>query len=121
MKAISKPRGRLLALATTTMVLGLLLVGGGAASAGETAGASAVKKVDIISFAFKPGTLRIAKGDKVSFANTSTVTHTATRDGAFDTGLIKPGKAVAIRFKQKGSFPYHCLIHPSMRGKIVVD
>ena len=91
------------------------------ASAGEVATASKVKKVDMVNFAFKPATLKIAKGDKVNFANTSTTTHTATRNGAFDTGLIKPGKSVTVRFKQNGSFAYHCEIHPSMRGKIIVD
>jgi plastocyanin len=106
-----------------TMVLGLLLVGigGAGAAVGETAGASKVRTVSIDGFAFEPATLKIAKGAKVTFANSSTVTHTATRDGAFDTGLIKPGKSVTVRFKQKGSFPYHCLIHPLMHGKIVVD
>jgi plastocyanin len=104
------------------LVLGLILAGiGGGAATGRTATKSAIKEVDVVNFAFTPATLRIAKGDKVSFANTSAATHTATRDGAFDTGLIKPGKSASIRFKQKGSFPYHCLIHPSMRGKIVVN
>jgi plastocyanin len=105
------------------VVLGLLLanLGGAGAATGATATTSEVKRVDIANFAFKPATLRIAKGDKVSFANASKVTHTATRDGAFDTGLIKPGKSVAVRFKQKGTFAYHCEIHPSMHGKIVVN
>ncbi len=40
--------------------------------------------------------------------------------GAFDTGHIKPGHSVAVRFTQKGTFSYHCEIHPFMHGKIVV-
>lgn len=88
--------------------------------AGDTT-ASKPKTVKVVNFAFKPATLAIAKGSSVSFSNTSTATHTATRVGAFDTGRIKPGKTVTVRFRQKGSFPYHCLIHPSRRGKIVVD
>lgn len=108
----------MVAVAPVLLLAGL---GGTGAAAGKTASASAVKQVEIVSFAFKPGTLKIAKGDKVTFANTSTVTHTATRDGAFDTGRIRPGKSVTIRFKQQGTFAYHCEIHPSMHGKIVVD
>jgi plastocyanin len=119
---IFKARDKWRPLVVGAVAVGLLLAGVGAgAAAGRTATASAVKEVDVVNFAFKPATLRIAKGDRVSFANTSRVTHTATRDGAFDTGLIKPGKSVVVRFKQKGSFPYLCLIHPSMRGKIVVN
>ena len=47
--------------------------------------------------------------------------HTATDKGAFDTGRIKPGHSVSVRFGHKGTFSYHCSIHPFMHGKIVVD
>ncbi len=83
-----------------------------------TAGAGAT--VDIHNFAFHPGTLEIAKGSKVVFSNTSKVTHTATDAGVFNTGHIKPGTSVSVRFTQKGVFAYHCKIHPFMHGKIVV-
>jgi plastocyanin len=110
-------------MAVASAILGLMLIGirGEIASAGETARASATATVRIVNFAFKPATLKIAKGSRVSFSNTSAVQHTATRGGGFDTGRIKPGKSVPIRFAQKGSFAYHCKIHPSMRAKIVVD
>jgi plastocyanin len=109
-------------IAVATVILALLLIGIRAvgAAAGETATASKDASVKIANFAFHPPTLTIAKGDQVTFANSSKVTHTATRGGAFDTGLIKPGKSVTVRFKQKGTFAYHCKIHPSMHGKIVV-
>ncbi|HYJ22206.1 MAG TPA: cupredoxin domain-containing protein [Solirubrobacterales bacterium] len=118
----SKTRHGWRLIAVAAVALGLLLVGvhGAGAALGATAGASKVKQVDIAGFAFKPATLTIAKGDSVSFANSSRVSHTATRGGAFDTGVIKPGKSVAVRFRQKGTFRYHCMIHPSMRGKVVV-
>jgi plastocyanin len=110
-------------LAATAMVLALLLVGirGAEAATGATATASKVATVKIADFAFKPATQTIAKGGKVTFSNSTQVTHTATRAGAFDTGLIKPGKSVTVRFKQKGTFAYHCEIHPFMHGKIVVE
>jgi plastocyanin len=63
----------------------------------------------------------IAKGSSVRFSNSSDVQHTATRAGSFDTGQIKPGKSVAVRFAQKGSFAYHCTIHSFMKGKVVVE
>jgi plastocyanin len=102
-----------------TLVFGLLLLG--IHSTGASAGASKAATVSINHFAFHPPTLRIAKGSQVTFSNSSKVTHTATRGGAFDTGLIKAGKSVAVRFKQRGTFAYHCEIHPGMRGKIIVD
>jgi plastocyanin len=109
------------ALAAVAFALALIGLRGQTAAADQTARASAAPKVVINHFAFHPPTLRVAKGSSVVFANTSGVTHTATRDGSFDTGLIKPGKSVGIRFKQKGTFAYHCLIHPSMHGKVIVE
>lgn len=91
-----------------------------AGEAAPTATASRAGSVDIHNFAFHPGTLTIAKGTRVVFSNSSGVTHTATDAGVFDTHRIKPGKSVAVRFTQKGTFPYHCKIHRFMHGKIVV-
>jgi len=110
-------------IGVVAVAFGLMLAGihsAGAAS-GPTATGSKVAKVDINNFAFHPPALTVAKGSSVTFSNSSKVSHTATRGGAFDTGVIKPGKSVSVRFTQKGTFAYHCEIHPLMHGKIVVD
>jgi plastocyanin len=123
MMTISRSRLRWQLLAAAALVLALMLTGirSAGAAPGATATASKVAKVDINHFAFHPPTLTIAKGSQVTFSNSSKVTHTATRNGSFDTGLIKPGKSVAVRFKQQGTFAYHCEIHPEMHGKIIVN
>lgn len=108
-------------LAAVAFALALAGLRGETASAGGAAQASRAPTVVINHFAFHPPTLTVAKGTKVTFSNTSSVTHTATRNGSFDSGRIKPGTSVGIRFKQKGTFAYHCEIHPFMHGKIVVD
>ena len=90
----------------------------GSASTATTSGA---KRVDIANFAFHPPTLRVKRGARVVFANSSNVAHTATRAGSFDTHKIKPGTSKAVRFESKGTFAYHCKIHPFMKGKIVVE
>jgi plastocyanin len=90
-------------------------------AAGATAQASGAKTVDIRNFAFHPQTLKIERGGRVAFANSSDVAHTATRSGSFDTRRIAPGKSVLVRFNQRGTFAYHCKIHPFMKGKIVVE
>jgi plastocyanin len=108
-------------LAVAALVLALAGLSGTTASAGDaTAGTSRAASVEINHFAFHPPTLRVGKGGTVTFSNASKVTHTAT-GGNFDTGFIKPGKSVAVRFKQKGTFAYHCEIHPLMHGKIIVN
>jgi plastocyanin len=91
-----------------------------APAASPVAWASGSKAVTIDHFEFHPHTLNIARGTKVVFSNTSGTAHTATDAGAFDTGRIKPGHSVAVRFTQRGTFSYHCEIHPFMHGKIVV-
>ena len=90
-------------------------------AAAPGASASATKTVSISHFEFHPHTLNIVKGSKVVFSNNSGTAHTATDAGAFDTGHIKPGHSVTVRFTQKGTFSYHCEIHPFMHGKIVVN
>jgi plastocyanin len=91
-----------------------------APAAAPSASASGAKTVSISHFEFHPHTLNVAKGTRVVFSNSSGTAHTATDAGAFDTGHIKPGHSVAVRFARKGTFSYHCTIHPFMHGKIVV-
>ncbi|MDX6601759.1 MAG: hypothetical protein QOF13_961 [Solirubrobacterales bacterium] len=90
------------------------------AAAPGPAQASGAKTVDISNFEFHPPTLQVSKGTRVVFSNSSKTAHTATDKGAFDTGRIRAGKAAGVRFEQKGTFSYHCKIHPFMHGKIVV-
>jgi plastocyanin len=104
------------------IVVSLLAGPGALASSGDSASASgSTKTVDINHFKFHPGVLEIGRGAKVVFSNSAKVTHTATDKGIFDTGRIKPGHSVSVRFEQKGTFAYHCKIHPFMHGKIVVN
>ncbi|HKF81416.1 MAG TPA: cupredoxin domain-containing protein [Solirubrobacterales bacterium] len=83
--------------------------------------ASAAKSVVIRDFAFHPGTLKVKRGARVAFTNSSNVTHTATKGGAFDTRGIAPGKSATVAFNKRGTFAYHCKIHPFMKGKVVVE
>jgi plastocyanin len=117
----SMQRHRFLALglAIALATLGALALRQG--DAGATATASAAKTVEIHNFAFNPATVRVQRGARVAFANSSNVTHTATKSGAFDTKRIAPGKSVAVRFDKRGTFAYHCKIHPFMKGKVVVE
>jgi plastocyanin len=108
----------ILAIALATV---LLVASDKGAASGASATASGAKSVDINHFAFHPSTLRVKRGARVAFVNSSNVTHTATRAGSFNTGHIKPGTSVTIHFKEKGTFAYHCNIHPFMKGKVVVE
>jgi MYXO-CTERM domain-containing protein len=71
---------------------------------------------------FSPKPIQVTVGSTVTWANTTAVAHTATSDsGAWSTGTIAPGAtSSAIAFPTAGTFTYHCAIHPSMTGSVVV-
>ena len=79
----------------------------------------------IKDFTFSPASCKVKVGSSLTFKNVDTAPHTATSlfDSAvkFDTGeLIKDASAV-ITFDTAATIPFHCEIHPSMQGSIVVE
>jgi plastocyanin len=110
--------------AAAIAILAIALLAGGAALAANRAQAlprkGATTRVNIRDFAFHPRTLTVNRGTKVVFANSDSTAHTATSDGNFATGRIRPSRSAAVEFEQRGSFAYHCSIHNFMHGKIVV-
>jgi plastocyanin len=81
----------------------------------------AAPAVSIADYAFKPGTLTVHVGDTVGFANKDDETHTATAmDGTFDSGRLDPKAMFSYTFAKAGTYRYHCRIHSSMKGTIVV-
>ncbi|HEX2426249.1 MAG TPA: cupredoxin domain-containing protein [Actinomycetota bacterium] len=84
--------------------------------------ATSVQRVKIVNFAFKPKTITITKGTKVKWTNRGTVNHTTTSNsGVWDSGPLAPGQTFSRLFKRAGTFRYHCSIHSTMHGKIIVS
>ena len=78
-------------------------------------------KVKIVEFVYGPDPVTIQVGGKVIWQNEDTAPHTATADdGSFDTGTIERGKIKSETFKQAGTYPYFCEIHPTMHGTVEV-
>jgi plastocyanin len=78
-------------------------------------------QVSIIDFAFQPSSLVIKRGLGVAWTNTGAKNHTVASDtGLFDSGVLAPGASFTQTFQQRGTFAYHCAIHPSMTGVIKV-
>lgn len=85
------------------------------------AAGSAKGQVTIAGFAFSPQNLDASVGDKVTWTNKDTTTHTVTSDDkVFDSGKLAPGKDFSFTFDKAGVYPYHCNIHSSMKGTITV-
>jgi plastocyanin len=80
------------------------------------------KKVSIVNFAFMPRTLQVTRGTTVKWTNNApTTTHTTTSDTGLWNKRLAPGQSFSRAFNQSGTFRYHCTIHPTMTGKIVVS
>jgi plastocyanin len=91
-------------------------------SAPTTTPTPAHTNVDISGFAFVPSTLTVSVGTTVTWTNNDSVSHTITsNDNLFESGTIAKGATFSHTFGQKGTFNYHCSIHLSMTGKIIVE
>lgn len=77
--------------------------------------------VEIVDFAFNPGSIEVTVGTTITFTNQGQAPHTATSDdGAWDTGQLDNGDSASITFDIAGTFSYHCEFHPTMEATIVV-
>jgi len=85
----------------------------------QTAATGAVT-VDIADFKFKPVTVTVKAGGKVSWVNRDSAEHTATAAGGFDTGAIVKGAMKTETFAKPGTYAYICAFHPFMKGTVVV-
>lgn len=78
--------------------------------------------VEVKNFSFSPSALTVKKGTTVTFTNSDSASHTVTADdGSFDTGNISSGASQTITFSKAGTFTYHCSVHPTMKGTIIVQ
>jgi len=93
-----------------------------AAPTDTTTTGSSGNEVDVSNFHFSPATLTVKAGTTVTFKGVSG-THTVTSDPgapmAFDQGVAE-GSSITITFANPGTYKYHCSIHASMHGTIVV-
>jgi plastocyanin len=82
----------------------------------------ATRTVVIQNFAFKPAHITVKRGTRVTWINKDMTKHTATaNNGAFDSGVLRPGQSYSHTFKTAGrTNKYHCEIHHSMRGSVTV-
>ena len=140
---------RLLALSIAA-VLGLSACGGAAetsesspTTAADDAGNGSSQAAEVVvkNIAFKPPSMKVLQGTEVTWSNEdANVRHTATSgkpgtrtvsgvtegspakpDGVFDGDMPDAGATFSFTFKEAGTYPYFCEIHPSMTGEIVVE
>jgi plastocyanin len=120
---------RTLAALTLLAAAGALVVGcgggnnssGGGPTTSEAGTPASGTAVTIDNFAFSPATLNVKMGQQVTWTNKQDVEHTVTADGGTFDHPMPPNATFSFTFPGAGSFAYHCRIHPSMKGTVVVS
>ena len=80
-----------------------------------------VHTVKIQNFVFTPSELTVARGDTVVWSNTDFVPHSATsRNSAWDSKAIEANGSWRFAARDAGRYDYYCVLHPVMKGTIVV-
>jgi len=70
---------------------------------------------------FVPSTAYVTVGGMVTWKNADTVVHTATEvESKFDSSLVMSGAEYSYTFEEAGTFDYYCIVHPWMKGIVVV-
>ena len=126
--AVRRPLAAVAAVAAVAVLAGC--GGGGGATAGAPASSPAPASsggtgsaITISDFKFSPATLKVRPGARIDVTNDDSAPHSVTADDghSFDSGAVKPGGSTTIKLARTGRFPYHCTIHPFMKGALVVE
>ena len=73
-------------------------------------------------FAFNPAAIMAKVGQTITFTNGDSAPHTATLDdGSCTTPNIASGSSDGLLFTTAGTYPFHCKVHPNMKGTITVS
>jgi plastocyanin len=92
-------------------------------TAGVSLGAATVKISATGQLMFDPAMQTAHVGDIVQWTNTGSVEHTITFDAqpSLSDPALQPGATWEVKFTTAGTYQYHCSIHPTMVGTIVVS
>lgn len=77
-------------------------------------------EVSMVAISFRPDELAVRPGTEVIFTNDDLAPHTVTaaNGGPIDSGTLGPGKVYSLVINEP--LEYVCLIHPSMKGKVLL-
>jgi plastocyanin len=91
-------------------------------STGNSGQNVSTNKVSIQNFNFNPENITVKAGTTVTWTNDDSVTHhIKADDSSFESKDLNNGDTYSFTFSKTGVYKYHCSIHPSMTGSVVVD
>ena len=111
------------------LIIPALALVAGSCSGGQQAATPAPQPADphrvaIAEFKFKPATLTVPVGTKVTWENLDMTPHTVTSaavEDRFDSGRFGNRATFAHTFTKPGRYQYLCVPHGGMHGVIVVE
>jgi plastocyanin len=93
-------------------------------------GAGAMDMVDVSivdaprplpKWGYSPAAQKVEAGTWVTWSNAGGDAHTVTAtDQSFDSGNLGPSEGFSWYFEQPGTYTYLCILHPWMKGKVIV-
>ncbi len=96
-----------------------------AATTSSQASTGGVNSITIKNFAFDPTPLTVKAGTVVTWVNQDGAPHIVVSDTgsptAFSSDSLSTGASYKFTFTQPGTYTYHCSIHLSMKGTIIVQ
>ncbi len=95
----------------------------------QTTSPSGSMMITIQNFAFSPASITVPRGSTVMWTNQDSVQHQIINDATttsgqgqiFESNPIGQGQSYSFTFNTAGTYPYHCNIHPSMKGTVIVQ
>ena len=95
----------------------------GTNNSGNTgSGTPGTNEVWIQGMAFSPATITVTAGTTITWTNKDGVAHTVTSNSAlFDSGAINTNGTYSHLFSTAGTFPYYCMVHPTMTASVIVN
>jgi amicyanin len=95
----------------------------GYGSTGNTPSPAAPNSVSIQNFAFSPSTLTVKVGTVVTWTNLDSAPHTVVSDSGSElsSDTLSNGQTYSHTFSTPGTYTYHCGVHTSMKGTVVVE
>jgi plastocyanin len=70
---------------------------------------------------FTPPELKVKRGDKVVWVNKDLVAHNVTAPGRLRSPDLAPNASWTHVARKAGAVEYMCTLHPTMKGRLVIE
>ncbi|KKT96922.1 MAG: Metal-binding protein [Candidatus Collierbacteria bacterium GW2011_GWC2_45_15] len=80
-------------------------------------------EIRMLDSGFVPTEVRAKPNSLINIINNGSIPHSVTSDtGTFDSGLIEAGQPIDMEGpSEPGSYPFHCSIHPEIKGVLTIE